>query len=250
MQHLGQKKQYYFSCTMTFVRSYFRLALPALLTFGLSCSPGWTAEQQQRMLSVTGRGTTEIPATLTEISLGIEVTGLNATTVQQDVANRATQVLQLLRQRQVSKLKTSYVTLTPNYSGEANSRRIVSYTATNSLTFRAPVTQAGAIIDQAIKNGASKVDRISSVPEDAAIDQAQILAIQLATKDAQRQATSALSSLGLQQKAVVGIQINNASRPVPASYGNLNRSSFNNKVTEIVGGEQEVEASVTLQISY
>ncbi len=234
---------------MTLVRSCFRLTLPALLTLGLS-TPGWTAEPQPRILSVTGRGATSIPATLTQVKLGIEITGTSATTIQKDVANRATKVLQLLRQRQVSKLQTSYVTLTPNYSNESNLRQIVSYTATNSLTFRSPVTQAGEIIDDAIKTGATRVDGINSVPEDAAIDRAQSIAIQLATQDAQRQATSALSSLGLQQKAILGIQINNASRPSPAYAQNLNRSSFNNKVTEIVGGEEEVEASVTLQISY
>jgi uncharacterized protein len=94
---------------------------------------------------------------------------------------------------------------------------------------------------------------VSSVPEDAAIELAQSQAIQLATKDAQRQALAALNSLGLQQKVIVGIQINDAARPVPiaADFARGRQSLAKSPApTEIVGGEQEVQANVTLQISY
>jgi uncharacterized protein len=242
---------------MTLVRSCLRLTLPALtlpilLTLGLS-SPGWTAEQQ-RILLVTGRGTTSIAATLAQVNLGVEVTGKNSTTVQKEAANRAARVLQLLRLRKVDKLQTSTVTLTPNYANENNRQRLVGYTATNNVTFRTPTTEAGVTIDEAVNAGATRVDSVSSVPEDAAIERAQSQAIQLATKDAQRQAQAALSSLGLQQKAIVGIQINDAARPtpIPINYEPVGRSALTKPVapTQVVGGEQEVQANVTLQISY
>jgi uncharacterized protein len=238
--------------TMTLVRSCLRLTLPALLSFGLS-TPGWTAEQQQRVLSVTGRGTTSIAATLAQVSLGVEVSGKSSTIVQKEAANRAARVLQLLRLRKVDKLQTSTVTLTPNYVNENNRQRVVGYTATNNVTFRTPTTEAGVTIDEAVKAGATRVDSVSSVPEDAAIERAQSQAIQLATKDAQRQAQAAFNSLGLQQKAIIGIQINDAARPVPiaADFGRTRQTSAKNVApTEIVGGEQEVQANVTLQISY
>jgi uncharacterized protein len=236
--------------TMTFVRSYLRLTLPTFLILGLSATPGWTVEQQ-RVLSVTGRGTTAIAATLAQVSLGVEVSGKSSTTVQKEAANRAARVLQLLRLRKVDKLQTSTVTLTPNYVNENNRQRVVGYTATNNVTFRTPTTEAGVTIDEAIKAGASRVDAVSSVPADAAIELAQSQAIQLATKDAQRQAQAALASLGLQQKSIIGIQINDANRPTPmpisqASFGRAEKVA----PTEIVGGEQEVQANVTLQISY
>jgi uncharacterized protein len=238
--------------TMTLVRSCLRLTLPAFLILGF-ITPGWTAEPQQRVLSVTGRGTTSIAATLAQVSLGVEVSGKSSTTVQKEAANRAARVLQLLRLRKVDKLQTSTVTLTPNYVNENNRQRVVGYTATNNVTFRTPTTEAGVTIDEAVKAGATRVDSVSSVPEDAAIERAQSQAIQLAIKDAQRQALAALSSLGLQQKAIVGIQINDAARPVPiaADFGRTRQTSAKNVApTEIVGGEQEVQANVTLQISY
>ena len=238
---------------MTSVRSCLRLTLPALLTLGLS-SPGWAAEQQ-RVISVTGRGSTSIAATLAQVSLGVEVTGKNSTTVQKEAANRADRILQLLRLRKVDKLQTSTVTLTPNYVNDNNRQRLVGYTATNNVTFRTPTVDAGVTIDEAVKAGATRIDSVNSVPEDAAIERAQSQAIQLATKDAQRQALAALNSLGLQQKSIVGIQINDAARPgpTPVAFEDSRSRQTLAKVTaptQIVGGEQEVQANVTLQISY
>jgi uncharacterized protein len=235
---------------MSLVRSCARLSLPILLTFGLS-TPGWTAERL-RTLSVTGRGSTSIAATLTQVRLGVEVSGKNSTTVQQEAATRAAKVLKLLRERRVDKLQTSSVTLSPTYSYENNRQRLTGYTATNSVSFRLPTTQAGVVIDEAVNAGATRVDSVSSAADDVAIERAQTQAIQLAAKDAQRQAQAILSSLGLQQKEIIGIQVNDAARPTPVmSDGFVRQQSLAKSApTEVVGGEQEVQANVTLQISY
>jgi uncharacterized protein len=234
---------------MTLVRSCARFSLPLLLTLGLS-SPGWAAEKL-RTLSVTGRGSTAIAATLTQVRLGVEVSGKNSQVVQQEAANRAARVLTVLRQRKVEKLQTSSVTLSPTYSYENNRQTLTGYSATNTVSFRTSTTQAGVTIDEAVKAGATRVDSVNSVATDAAIDAAQSQAIQLAAKDAQRQAQSILSALGLQQKEIIGIQVNDAARPTPiAADIAQQRSAAKTVSTEIVGGEQEVQANVTLQISY
>ncbi len=234
---------------MSIVRSCARVSLPILLTLGLS-TPGWTAERV-RTLSVTGKGTTSIAATLSQIRLGVEVSGKNSTLVQQDAANRAAKVLKLLRQKRVDKLQTSSVTLSPTYSYENNRQTLTGYTATNSVSFRLPTTQAGTTIDEAVNAGATRVDSVSSTADDASIERAQTQAIQLAAKDAQRQAQAILSSLGLKQKEIIGIQVNDAARPVPISADGIQQQRLAKSApTEIVGGEQEVQANVTLQISY
>jgi uncharacterized protein len=233
---------------MTLVQSCARLSLPLLLTLGLG-TPGWTAERL-RTLSVTGRGTTAISATLAQIRLGVEVTAKSAPAAQKEAANRAARVLQALRQRRVDKLQTSNVTLSPIYRTDNNRQILTGYAASNSVSFRTATTQAGETIDEAVKAGATRVDSVSTVADDAAIDAAQSRAIQLAAADAKRQAQSILSALGLQQKEIIGIQVNDASRPTPieADYGRAAKTVA--APTEIVGGEQEVQANVTLQISY
>jgi uncharacterized protein len=236
---------------MTITHSFLRLALPLALTIGLS-GPGWAAERN-RTLSVTGRGTTIVSTTLTQVRLAIEVSGKNSSSVQQDVANRSAKVISLLKSRRVDKLQTTNVSLSPIYSYENNRQTLTGYMANNSLSFRLPTAQAGPVIDAAIAAGATRVDGISSIADDNAIDQAQSQSIQKAAKDAQRQAQAILSSLGLQQKEIIGIQVNDAARPTPiytATDVSTRQTLAKPASTEVVGGEQEVQATVTLQISY
>jgi uncharacterized protein len=236
---------------MTITHSFLRLALPLALTIGLS-GPGWAAERN-RTLSVTGKGTTMVVTTLTQVRLAIEVSGKNSKSVQQDAANRSAKVLSLLKSRRVDKLQTTNISLSPLYSYANNRQTLTGYTANNSLSFRLPTAQAGPIIDEAIAAGATRVDGISSIADDNAIEQAQSQAIQKAAKDAQRQAQAILSSLGLQQQEIIGIQVNDAARPTPiyaATDVSTRQALTKPASTEVVGGEQEVQATVTLQISY
>ena len=85
-----------------------------------------------------------------------------------------------------------------------------------------------------------------------AIAAAQRQALQEATLDAQRQANAVLSVLNLSPREVVNIEVNSASPPqLPIlPYAAQAAKSDRAVSTPIVGGEQQVEASVTLRISY
>jgi uncharacterized protein len=237
---------------MTIVKSWLPLALPVLLTLG-SISPSWAAERpMNRVLSVNGRGMTNIPATLTQVRLAVEVSGKSSNTVQQEAAKRSTTVIKLLKSRQVEKLQTAGISLSPVYSYDNNRQQLTGYTATNSLSFRLPVAQSGEVIDAAVQAGATRIDSVSSIASEEAVATAQTKALQLATKDAQRQAQAVLSALGFQSKEIIGIQINEAMRPNPVMMESASFARTDRKMatTEVVGGEQEVQANVTLQISY
>ncbi len=236
---------------MTLAKSWLPLALPVLFTFG-SLSPSWAADRQlPRTLSVTGRGVTSVPATLTQVRLAVEVSGSNANALQQEAAKRSSKVIQFLRSKKVDKLQTAGITLNPTYNYENNRQKLTGYNATNSLSFQLPVAQAGAVIDEAVSAGATRIDSVSSIASEEALTAAQSKSLQLASKDAQRQAQAVLSALGFQPKEIIGIQINDAARPTPVM---MEAASFarDRKMaqTEVVGGEQEVQTNVTLQISY
>jgi uncharacterized protein len=235
---------------MSIVRSFWGLSLPLILALG-SGAPVLAAEPVQiRTLAVTGKGSTAIAANLTQVRLAIEVSGKNPTTVQKQAADRSAKVINVLKARQVDKLQTTNLSLSPVYSYENNRQILTGYMANNSLSFRVATTAAGPIIDEAVAAGATRIDSISSI-----IAQAQTTAIQNATQDAQRQAQAVLTSLGLQQKEIIGIQVNDAARPAPVYMA---AEALNQRVTkavptaptEVVGGEQEVQATVTLQIRY
>jgi uncharacterized protein len=233
----------------------------ALITTLSYISPVWAQTTPDKMdsisrtyktLTVTGRGVESIPATLAQVRLGVEVQGKTAQQVQQEVAKRSSAVVDLLKSRNVEKLETTGVYLNPLYSYANNEQRLTGYSATNTVSFRLPTAQAGSIIDAAVKAGATRIEGVNFTATDEAIAKARQQALQAATKDAQQQASAVFGSLNLSQKEIVSIQVNSATPPQPPMPLMAREAAFADKAaaTPIVGGEQQVEASVTLQIGY
>jgi uncharacterized protein len=218
-------------------------------------SPGNTQERKPtRTLTASGKGIVVIPTTLSQISLTIEVSGKTPTTAQQEAAKRSTRVVNFLKTQPITKLQTTGISLNPTYTYPANGKpQLVGYNASNSISFRVTTDRAGAILDAAVSNGATRIDGVSFVASEQAIATAQLQALKQATQDAERQADAVLETLSLKRKEVIGIQINSASTPAPVLMQTQARADFANKVappTPVIGGEQQVEAAVTLDIGY
>lgn len=205
-----------------------------------------------RTLMVAGKGSIMVPTTLTQVRLGVEIQGKTAQQVQQQVAKRSQAVVELLKSRKVEKLETTGISLNPNYSYKDGKQNITGYSGNNIVSFRISTEKSGTLLDDAIKTGATRIDGIGFVASDEAIAQAQQQAIQKASEDAKKQADAALIAFNLKQQEVIGIQINNAKPPVSPTYSNpaaLNQLAQKAQ-TPVVGGEQKVEQTVTLQIRY
>ena len=226
------------------------LCLTLTLVSFAGLDPAQAQEQRLRTLTVTGRGIEAIPTTQTQVRLGVEVQGKTAAEVQQEAARRSSAVVELLRSRQVEKLETSGISLNPTYN-DNNQQQITGYRATNTVTFRINTQSAGTLLDDAVKVGATRIDGVSFVATESAIEQAQKQALKKATQDAQSQADAVLSALNFKRGEILSIQVNGASAPPPV-YRQIEARSANASfaTTPVVGGEQEIQASVTLQISY
>jgi uncharacterized protein YggE len=237
---------------MNYSNSWHRQVIPlALGLLTLTANPVLAQEKLLRTLTVSGRGVETIPTTLTQVRLGVEVQGKTAQEVQQEVARRSSAVVALLRSRNVEKLETTGISLNPIYSYNNNVQRLTGYSATNTVSFRLNTEQAGTLLDDAVKAGATRIDGVSFVAADAAISQAQQQALREATQDAQQQANTVLSALNFTPKEVVSIQVNSAEPPQPPQPLYRREAALaDSATTPVVGGEQQVEASVTLQISY
>jgi uncharacterized protein YggE len=209
-------------------------------------------EKLWRTLTVSGRGVETISTTLSQVSLGVEIQGKTAQDVQKEAARKSSAVVALLKKRNVQKLTTTGVRLNPVYSYSNNIQRITGYSASNTVSFHIPTDEAGTLLDDAVKAGATQINGVSFIASDEAIANAQKQALKKATQDAQQQAEAVLSSLGLQQKEIVSIQVNGASPPPPPMLyrAEVAKLTSADASTPIVAGEQEVQASVTLQISY
>ena len=182
----------------------------------------------------------------------MEVQGKNATGVQQEVARRSSAVVELLRSRNVEKWQTTGIRLNPNYTFENNVQRLTGYTGVNTVSFRIDTQRVGNLLDEAVNAGATRIDGISFVASEDAIATAQQQALREATQEAQQQADVVLSTLNLSRQEVIGIQINNAFAPPPPSpVAEFRAASVGVPAsTPAIGGEQRVEATVTLQIRY
>jgi uncharacterized protein len=208
-----------------------------------------------KTLSVTGRGMVKIPKTVAKVHLGIEVQGKTSQIVQQEVAKRASAVVELLKGRsQVKELETTDINLQPNYSYTSGKQRISGYTATNRVVFEIDPKLSGNLLDEAVKKGATRIESVNLVASNSAITEARQEAIKLASTDADRQASAALSALNLKTVEVVGIQINQAQPPVvyasPLNQGFLADTRVPVPSSPVVAGSQQVDANVTLQIRY
>jgi hypothetical protein len=202
-----------------------------------------------RTITVTGQGNESIPTTITQVQLGVEAQGDTAAEVQQEVARRSSAVVDLLRSRNVRRLQTTGISLSPVYNYANNEQRIIGYSARNMVSFELDTERAGTLLDDAVKAGATRIDGVSFVAADEAIATARQQALREATEDAQTQAQAVLSALGLTRRDVINIQVNSASTPPPMPY--FRAAAMEQAAsTPVVGGEQEIQASVTLQIGY
>ncbi|MEO1372906.1 MAG: SIMPL domain-containing protein [Cyanobacteria bacterium J06635_10] len=228
--------------------------LPIALLIGIaSVQPSWAEDKiMLRTLTVTGRGVETIPTSFSKVSLGVQVEGKVANTVQQEAARKSNAIVTLLKSRNVEKLETTGIRLSPTYSYKNNVRKIQGYEATNTVSFRVKTERAGKLLDEAIKAGATQINSVGFVATEEAITQARQQALKEATQEAQKQAYAVFSSLGFTPKEIVNIQINNASMPEPVMYRRAVPTAAIAEAapTSVVGGEQEVGASVTLRISY
>jgi len=209
-------------------------------------------EKVLRTVTVTGEGIERIPTTLTQVQLGVEIQGKTATEVQEQVAKRTTAVVEFLRSRRVEKLQTTGISLQQNYQFTNNERRLVGYIGTNTVNFRLKTEEVGSLLDEAVKAGATRIDGVSFAATEEAIASAQKQALRRATEDAQQQGNAVLDALNFTPKEVVSIAINGANVPQPRMLqaDGVSRASAAPFASPVIGGEQTVQASVTLQISY
>ena len=213
--------------------------------------PAIAQEQILRTLTVTGKGVEMVSTSIAEVNLGVEIQGKTAEQVQQEVAKRTSAVVDLLKSRNVEQLQTTGIRLQPNYQYIDNKRNLIGYVATNTVSFQLSTEKVGALIDEAVTAGATRIDGIKFTATVETLAAAQQEALRQATLDAQTQANTVLEALNLTSKEIVAIEVNGARIAPPERLQSARLSATTADVsTPVIGGEQKVSAFVTLQISY
>ena len=216
--------------------------------------PVLTQSNLLKTLTVTGQGEETIPTTLAEVRLGVEVQGKTAAEVQQEVAQRSSAVVAFLKSRKVDKLETTSISLQPTYSFKNDVQHLTGFSGSNIVSFRVAQQRTGPLLDEAVKAGATRIDDISLIASDSAIAAAQQRAQREAAQDGLAQAANLFRELNLTPQEVVSIQSGGATPPqLPVVGTQRTTNTFaesSDVITPVLGGEQQVDAFVTLQISY
>ncbi|PZV14779.1 MAG: hypothetical protein DCF20_12410 [Pseudanabaena sp.] len=206
--------------------------------------------KNERVLTLTGRGERSVKTTKARIQLGVNVEGKTAIAVQEEVARQSNSIVSRLQKLNVEKLQTTTVQLSPKYVYENNRQRQEGFTGQTSVSFLVPIEQAGAVLDAAVASGANQVEQISFIASDTELNAAKQLAIQDAIKDAQTQSSTVFSALGFTLKTIKAINISDSAIAYPSPAPRMEAMAKGASSMPILAGEQKVEASVTMQITY
>lgn len=206
------------------------------------------AQEVLRTISVSGEGRIAIEATEAQVQLGVETRGASADAAQAAAARQADSLVTYLRGQSVQRLQTSSISLQPMY--DQNGREITGYIARNTVSFQVPVNRAGTIIDNAVRAGATRIDSLQTLASESAVESARSRALAAAAQDARNQANVVLEALGLAPREIIQINVAGAALPPPVFVENVRAMADARPTSPVEGGEQIVQANVTLQIRY
>lgn len=226
----------------------FPVALVTYLTF-IPPALSQVKPNSPRTITVNGRGIELVATSNSQVNVGVEIQRKTAQDAQTEAAMRSSAVVKYLKNNNVEKLQTTGINLSPVYKYTNNTQQLTGYKASNRLSFRVATDKMGNILDGVVKAGATQINSINFIATDEAIANARTKALQAATEDAQSQAQTVLTSLNLTSKEVVNITINSGNTSPPPMF-RTNMAAQSEASTPVIGGEQRVEASVTLTISY
>ncbi|PJZ69998.1 hypothetical protein CH373_12815 [Leptospira perolatii] len=227
----------------------------ASFLFGLLfCITSTIAANENKVITVTGRGRVTLPAEIAEIRFSVESEAKTAEEAHEKTASKSDSVIKLLKSRNVKYLKTEGIRLTPQIeyskiSSSGSNKEIRGYFSSNSVVCRITLSEAGKLLDDAVKAGANQISSIRFLAEPENDEKASLEALREASRDAKKKAETVLSALGLKYKDIIEIQTFDSGYD-PSNQGAIRTSSKEGVQTPIEGGTLYREATVILRISY
>jgi uncharacterized protein YggE len=186
-----------------------------------------------------------------------DASSFSAADVQAEVARRLNSVMTALRNMSnIQKLRTTYYNLQPVFSWDSKNMKqtFTGYLLETGIGFRCLPDQVGQVIDSVIGKGVNRVDSVSFVGGDDAIDAARLSALDKAVQSLNQQALTVLRRFGIQaEPEPLLLSLDQASlqppQPMPLMAPFMDASGASMQ-TQLVPGTQEVSAIVTAQLRY
>lgn len=201
-------------------------------------------------LTVSGSGKTFIKATLSDVKLALEVEGSTVKEVQDRLSARLDPLLETLRKKEPIKLETGDMSINPEYN-KNSPPQIVGYRGIIEVNFTKEALKVGALINEALKAGANKLNGVSLRPSEAALKEARITSLQKACQNAIEEADIVLKALNIKSKGILQVDIQSESHFGPTPMAFSNRAALKEDLgnsLKVLDQEQAINASVNIKM--
>jgi uncharacterized protein YggE len=197
-----------------------------------------------RAMTLTGQGQVTAVPNIALIHLGVQTTGENLTSIQNENARITQSIIQALQRIGVSDIKTFQYSIDKLYDYE-NGRQIDrGYSVRNVLEIRTSKTDmVGNIIDAAVNSGANVVDLISFDVSNREYYYQQ--ALNMAVMNAMQKSKSIAMNLGIQSDPIPVKIVENSISPIQPYFRQELAAT-----TPIMPGILKIEASVTVEFEF
>lgn len=207
--------------------------------------------EQLPRLVVTGEGKVSVQVSEASISLGIELQGDEPEHLQKRVGDISRDVVLHLKKASVLDLQPNQLQIYPIY-GKDDALKPIGYRATLRIEFKVDVSQAGALLDELMQKGVSRIYSIQIQPTEQQENEARQSALKLAVQQAIEEADVVLESLHKKRVDIAKILLNQAA-VAPTLYRmerSAPKSATASPAFEFEPESREIRASVTLEVEY
>lgn len=215
----------------------------ALAVSALSASSAQGAAGAARgTITVTGTGIVTSVPNRADFSFGVSTTAATATAALATDSSQMRRVIDALKSRGIASrdIQTAEVSLSPNTN--ANGSRVIGYTASNSVsTTIRKLSDAGPVIDAAVKAGANQVDGPNLTSADA--NQLYRSALTAAIANARGKAATIASAAHLKLGTIRTVD---ESSSTVTPFAKPLSSAASSSATPVQPGTIQTEADVTV----
>lgn len=213
-------------------------------------------DSNENRISLVSSETVNVVPDMAEVQMTIRTENQDASKCQQKNTEKLDEVLAYLKERGLAdeSIKTSGFYLDPKYDWSGNTRKLVGYEMSTTVTVAdVPVDEVGAMLTGVVEHGANEIDQVSyfSSQYDQAYNQALAKAIELSRSKGE--ALAAASGMKLGQ--VISIQEQSDNQH--GRYVNADLGMMDGVVTEaaaseladmsVMPGEMSVTAEITVE---
>lgn len=204
-------------------------------------------KEEEGKITVHGSGTAKAIPDTAIISMGVITEGSNLQNIQQENTASINNVIKSLLSFNIpmEDIQTSFYNIEPRYDYKDGTQIFRGYRVTNMLAVKVKnLKDIGAIIDNAVKSGANRIDNITFTVENPSAYYNE--ALKLAVKNAEGKAFTLANSLKV-QLITPPIKITEESLAVPINEVLMVKSSAE---TTVLPGQITITAKITAIYEY